>query len=599
MASDTMQKFEQDLLDRLAERPQATPDTRGAGNIIYVGDHANCDVPDLDSALASAQDNDELRLQNQTFEGRFQIHGKSISVIGGFEDCTGAEPRFSSTLQGEFTTTLEITHPESQSTVSDVRLENLNITNGIGTSDLLGGGVHIEGGLLDVVLIDVVIRDNETAARGGGLMATGNTGPMVTIRGDSVIQNNIAVEGGGLACVGPQDTPGVNQPLLVIDTGLVWLNEARRGGGVYSNNCTVISHAGGLLQGIVNNEASSGSGADTGQGGGIFAEQHSGIGLFGAPGFFGEGDPDSPALLADNNAASIGGGALIRGDSSMTASDAVIESNSAGNNGGGIHVTESSFTMERVNGTTCREDRCSRLRGNSAQTGGGISIVNPNDGTTRGASGTASSVVITQTFVSGNRAIGSGSNDDDGAGAAVFILDGSAYLEGNVMFENSGDNLIRQQPNTSLTLAWSTAADNASNGGALLLARGAASGDTRTRLLSSIVQNPDGDIMALDASSGTGFDFVADCLVANELTSMPGVSGSIAESDPGFLDPAADDYHLRHDAPAVDLCSDSNVSVEPDMDDQDRGFAVTDPAAPFDAGADESQGVIFANGFET
>jgi len=569
--------------------------------VTYVGSGQDCDTADLDSALINAASGTEIRLQNETFKGNFGIASKDLALIGGFEDCTASKPAFSSTLDGTGNggkTVLDIFEAQNSGGSWTVELENLTIINGDESSPLeRGGGLHVEDNFL-VNLTDVVIRDNRTEARGGGLMVLGDEATVVTIRGDSIIDSNTAQEGGGLACVGPVDTPGENQPLVVIDTALVWRNEALRGGGVYSKNCVVLSYAGGFLQGIVNNTATAGSGADTGQGGGIFAEQQSGIGLFGVPGLFGIGDPDSPALLAGNEAASIGGGALIRGGSQMRATDAVIENNSAGNNGGGINVTDSSFTMERVDGTTCGASRCSRLRGNSALIGGGISVVNSNEGPVRGAIGTASNVQITQTFISNNRATGSGPIDD-GFGAAVFLLEGSAYLEGNVMFGNSGANLIRQQPNTSLTLAWSTVANNTSNGGELFLARGASTGETQISLLSSILQNPGGEILSLDSTTGSGFDFFANCLVANELTSMPGVSASIVDPNPGFIDADMDDYHLHHNSSAVDFCSGSNVPVERDMDEQDRGLDVIPGGKAYDAGADEQQGEIFIDGFES
>lgn len=588
MASDTIGEFELDLLERLADRPQAAAETDATtSTVIYVGDHVNCDESNLDFAIASAPDGAELRLQNQAFEDHFQIHGQSISIIGGFEDCTGAEPDFSSTLRGEgFTTTLKITHPDSETTVRNVRLENLNITNGIETGgDLQGGGVHIEGGLLDVVLTDVVIQDNETGARGGGLMATGDTGPMVTIRSDSVIQNNRAFEGGGLACVGPPDTPGVNQPLLVIDTGLVWLNEALRGGGIYSKNCTVISYTGGTLQGIANNTASSNNDADTGLGGGIFAETESIIGVFGAPGAFGDGDPDSPALLADNVADERGGGVWLGSDSSLEAVDARIVGNSA-NRGGGIYIDGgATFTMSRAAETDCSSflagdtlARCSSLSGNFATlAGGAVTLFD-------------TTAAISQTHIR-----------DNSARKSVFnLISDDLTVEGSVLTGNAAEHLVRQTAGSTLRLAWSTIADNpAGSDTPLLEALASDTSPPRSELLSSVFWNPGRDVyLAAPTSNGTAAEILADCLVANEIASVPSATGSLVQ-DPAFKNRAEGNYHIQHFSPAVDLCDDGNTPPTRDTDQQPRGVNVLSGAPDYDAGADESQGVIFSDGFES
>jgi hypothetical protein len=590
-ADDVMRDFEQAVLDRLSDRPQPSSSSRGSGTVIYVGDHPNCDESNLEVAIAIASEGDELRLQNQTFTGDFHVHGKSLAIIGGFENCAGSQPNFSSTLEGEgFTTVLEVTQPDADSSIRNVRLENLTITNGIEIDgDLQGGGVHIAGDRIDVVLHDVVIQNNETAARGGGLMAIGNTGPMVTITGDSIIQNNIAEEGGGLACVGPAATPGVNQPLLVIDTGLIWLNEALRGGGVYANNCTVISYSGGFLQGISYNTATLGAGTDTGFGGGIFAENGSGIGLFGAPGTLGEGDPDSAAQLVDNTAEGFGGGAWVGDDATMSAVDARIAGNAA-NRGGGVYVgAEGEFTMSRADESDCREflagralARCSSLSSNSAPVNGGALTL---------FSSTAS---ISQTYIDSN----------DSVSSIFRLISDDLTIEGSVITNNRARHLVVQTAGSALRLAWSTIADNVadnpSNSDAPLIEAAASDAfPPSSELLSSIFWNPGRDVyLANPTANGTATNVQPDCLVANELASLPSATGSVVQ-DPAFKDAANDDYRIEHLSPAVDLCDDSNDPPGLDIEQQPRGVSIIAAAPDYDAGADEQQGVILSDGFES
>ena len=602
LASDSFAstgQFGQQFKQRLSNDPRfrilnSDDRTQRGTPVTYVGSGPNCDTADLGAALSNAASGSEIRLQNETFNGAFAITSKDLVVIGGFEDCTASTPAFSSTLDGSGNggnTVLDIFDAGASGGSWTVELENLNIVNGNESSVFeRGGGLHIEDDFL-VTLTDVVIRNNQSATDGGGIQVTGNTGTSLFIFGDTIIDNNSAGDGGGIACIGPQDQLGV-----VIDSASIFSNSASRGGGIFSENCLVASHAGGVLQGIVNNQASSG-------GGGIAALGASEIALIGtSPGFLVEGDPDTAARVAGNStdtgnpSTGAGGGVWLLEGSRLDAIDARIVSNSADARGGGVDVgSDSTFTMTRSNnGSDCSAflsgdtlARCSSLEDNFAGfVGGAFATDNP-----------SSTATISQTFIAGNSA---------GLNASVAELSfGTVRMEANVIRDNPGNQLFRQLSSSELELAWSTVADNTPDDGAPPLVEIRASSPesgidapTITRLFSNIFWNAGRDVVEIDTSGGSDFDLAADCLVSHELSSIGSASRSIV-ADPMFEDPLNDDYHIAHNSPAVDLCDDANAPAEEDLDDQPRGFVTDTPATRFDVGADETQGIVFSDGFES
>lgn len=556
---------------------------RGTVAVAYVGSDTACNFDNLQTAIDDAPNGAEIRLQSESFNGNFGIPSKNLTLIGGFEDCTATSPTSSSTLDGTDNggnTVLEIFDAQNSGGAWTVELENLNITNGNEASPFdRGGGLHIEDDIW-VSLTDVLVQNNQSATDGGGIQVTGNAGATLFIFGDTVIQNNSAGDGGGIACIGLQDQLGV-----IIDSATIFSNSASRGGGIFSDNCLVATHAGGFLRGVIGNEAS-------GSGGGIAALGGSEIGLIGSsPGFFVDGDPNTAALVTGNSAENAGGGVWLLEGSTLDAIDARIVNNAADARGGGVDVgSDSTFSMVRSNnGSDCSAfqsgntlARCSSLEDNFAGfVGGALATGN-----------SSSNATVAQTFISGNSA---------GLNASIAELTaGTVSMEGNVIENNPGDQLFRQFGGSELELAWSTITDNTPDGGTPpLIEIGASSGPTTTtRLFSNIFWNTGRDVVEIDTSAGSNFDLAADCIVSHELTSLGNATRSIV-ADPMFVDAANGDYHIAHNSPAVDLCDDTNAPAEGDLDDQDRGFAITDPAAPFDAGADESQGVVFSDGFES
>lgn len=102
--------------------------------------------------------------------------------------------------------------------------------------------------------------------------------------------------------------------------------------------------------------------------------------------------------------------------------------------------------------------------------------------------------------------------------------------------------------------------------------------------------------------SGSGGVESIDMVLASETASLNPSSSVVQTSDPGFVDPAANDWHLRPGSPAIDF-SDHVAGIQ-DLDGKPRHVALPgapDRFGPTDLGAyerqDEGDG-IFDDGFE-
>lgn len=543
------------------------------GQVRTVGSLMSCDYQDLQAAIDGANDGDELRLMDETFVGNYYT-GKGLKLIGGFQDCTSDSRSGRTRLDGNGVgTTLRITGPLEIT----VELERLRITNGSATGN--GGGIHIKGGGREIVLSNVQVDQNHSDGDGGGIRIQDAPGTALYLLDLSVVVNNSAGgNGGGIACnMGGESS----NAWVIFDRGQINDNQGVNGGGVYADNCLMASHAGGLLQGIVGNQAS--------QGGGIFATGGSIVGLIGdSPGFMVPGDPDYPAHVVDNVSDNNGGGVYLDGtETSLLAVDAVISGNEAGFEGGGVYVTGgASAKIERIAQTDCSGIRCSQLKLNSAGLAGAAIRVE------------SGHVELFKTYVH-NNGVPEGDIIDGIGGAALVGGTGPASLvtEGIVVHDNSGGTIFHASgAEATIELAWSTLADNQARSAVV-----GASADGVVDLNSSIVWE-DQPTVPLAQVSGSGSGSVnGDCLVAFELDTLSSHVVSI-EADPEFVDPVGADYHLQSSSPAVDKCNDFYLPSLTDIDNEPRGVRYHDDSVSpwlFDAGADELQSdVLFRDRFE-
>jgi len=581
--------------------PRATS-TRGIA-AVTVGPDPDCDFSTIGAGIFGQIDGGEVRVMTGTYTAQVSILSRTIDLIGGFPDCSSAEPTGRSTIdRGGAGLGMDIFYPASVGgTIRTVNVENWIIRRG-GGSGFGSGGVNVEGrpGRLLVNFRNVQISDNArtgASENGGGLriLTTGDrdgSGALVTLDNDSAVFNNTAAgDGGGIHCRTTHDVG--NTTLLRLGTTLVSGNEAVNGGGIALDTCrNVFLYSGGPIVlifptgGIISNSAS-------GNGGGLHLENGA-VATLSALAFSGFGDADEAALLAGNTAGSSGGGAHVTGSgSTLTLVDTYAINNIADSFGGGVRANlggaidiqrpafSGACAPPESSGGVLSRPPCSVFDGNDALGGGAFSA--------RGES----RLWVSRTVVRNNTTGGA-------LGAAANISNTSIYtgqatefrMEGSVVHDNSGGFLFEVSENASGEILYSTIADNPV--GLARLATGA--GQTADLAIrSSLV---DSSFWITKAGDGANVARV-DCVIGSRPLADLNVDSSFAyfEGMVPFRDRAARDYRLTDRSAAIDYCDDVHPPLFPDIDGTTRGQAWTGPdsvpdpvnAGPFDLGAYEAQ----------
>lgn len=537
----------------------------GTLETITVGPGSDCEYSDLQNAINAAGDNTELRLENVTFTGNFDIFGKDLVIRGGYDTCSDASASFSSTLDAAGSgRPLEI---GSSTNPSEVSLYDLNLEGGNTGANENGGGLLIvsDNAEHDVTLVDVTISGNTSASSGGGIAIRGLGATRLELSGDTLVQNNDAVKGGGINCFGLGDGP-----LISFVEGGIHSNQATsQGGGVALENCRLYQNAGGFFQGVFSNSAGSVGG---------------GVAVMGSSLFVMQGDPASPALVTSNSTLSDGGGIWAGDSATVEVIDGSISANSADSAGAGVYLDgNASFQMRPSSASACQSGECSLLRDNSAVAGGAIAVT-----------GSGANATVLQSRIDGN------TNQSTSSGAVAIVTDGSLLLEGSFIYENGGTELFRVNTAGVLRIAWSTIADNQPVSGAPELIRLLADDTTTPEVVldSTIIRDDGRDVVLVTTGAGESYSTRFDCLVSHELTSLEGETRSFV-ADPQFVDAAADDYHVQATSPVIDACDDTHAPQVADIDGDSRGWDYGMASArDFDIGADEVFTGIFADRFE-
>lgn len=551
------------------------------GNTITVGESlTTCDYIALQPAIDAAAEGDVIHVSGSADHHRGNTYGifsKSLSIRGGFDSCAATEPTGRTTLDAEGNGRVVDIRLQTAMNEHLVHLENLILVNGetVGT----GAGVFIEGrqGVTFVRLQNVEVRSNVTTGNGGGLglsISAGASGTGLILYIDdasSLIDNQAGSNGGGFSCQNGGNHALAGN-LVLIDRASIFANQASNGGGVSAQDCGLIQIHGGGSQflGLTNGAIAGNTATDSG--GGVFLEDGSQVNIRGGSGTssgFPVGDGNAGRVFS--NQANTGGGAFVTGtDSHLNLIDAVVDANTAVVNGGGVYVADGAVVEVRrlslgsglspcqpqeSSGGTVTIPRCSRLKGNTADSSGGAAYVHGGE------------LEVTRTIISGNHAVGNGSVVvAHGPGAEAT---GRAVFDDSLVHGNSGARLFYAWSHSDILVRWSTITDNGGPGSVFRAFTN--TGAAQARVASSIVWEDGGNIMT---RGGTGDQTtVGDCVLGHQ--------------QPGDIDATINFYHMANPrlmepdetqpyfpgprSPAIDFCHGDDATGDPDLAGWSRG----------------------------
>ncbi|VAW47390.1 hypothetical protein MNBD_GAMMA03-505, partial [hydrothermal vent metagenome] len=540
---------------------------KAGGVLLLVGQGGGaCTYDTIQDAINDATPNSEIRVSNEiTYFENLQIN-KSLTIKGGYDDCEQAQ--LDNRLDDNRTIIDAdlITNSVVLISVSPVEFNMSGFTLINGSSlypDIpLGGAVSImtEDSTINFEQMNIT---NNSGVVGGGIYLGGTGNDLVL--SNTVINNNFANIGGGVYCI--NGTVSLNNNSGIYQNQAFDFKAPGNGGGIYGDNCAISlrSGEGGTADlysvGISNNSAES-------LGGGIYVSD----GYIVPSGYMG-------IINIDHNTAIDGGGVYMTNGARITLGRMFFANNTASGNGGALFMDNSQYNM---NSTNLGFDIClineqlieCNLFINNRATGGGFNLggaiyMQNNSG------GQGVNHSLRAKFIN-NRA--------DGA-AAIAVYSGStlnlqnSYFIGN---GNNGDdetddfNVIRVNgAGSEIDVSFSTFANNLNSYVFALINNGQA------RLNKSIVYEDAVSNEVVSPTDSALFNF--GCSLFHEgLTPgpFPGINNSLITTNPGFVNPALDNYHLRFDSPAIDRCNlsglSADVEIRMDFDADERPIDIPD-----------------------
>ncbi len=551
---------------------QGTPTFASVGN-----DPINCNFDTIQAAINSGVD--EVRIQRfLTYTENLIIQNQSIKLIGGYDNCfeanSGAgQTGLSATIDGN--NLAPVININNDNAVYDITIENLWLENGNSTINFFGGGIEAKGMLTSVNINNIRATNNA----GSGINVEDIDSLIIK---DSLINNNNATIGGGIACSATSTT--------IYGTTVIVSNSASiAGGGIYAyNQCDLTyfsgqPHPANAIAGISGNSTS-------GQGGGIYAYDGSTINLYGFEIDFGNGnilgDSSVPVKITNNIADSDGGGLFILGANTQATLSGIDFGNNrtSTGNGGGIAVFDQAKLVVTRYELPCWDDiHCNLFYFNRSSTGatGGGGIY----------AGTNTVIGIGNAYFEKNTA---------SFGTALYLTNGSqTTIEGSVFTDNNANNgragnyVIDLESFSQLTLGFNTFVDNLAT--TTIINVNSSTMINKGNLFFEYASDP---VIIRTASTLTN-----DCIVSRVTTDIVGTNIVQATFDP-FVDRSIQNFHLDEisGGVAIDLCDTSlyNPSLK-DMDHEPRGIdlPLTNTDGPYDVGADEFfVEELFSNGFE-
>lgn len=567
----------------------------------------------IQDAIDDGANYDEIRIVNGTYPENLTLADRNITIKGGYASCADAINDNMVMAQDSVSTTIQPVQPSSgpviQITDGDansretVTLTNIRITGGINDGFLTAGGISTLIANLQLNLNHVWIDGNEGLLGGGLAVVGGNTD--VYARNLMLLANTATDSGGGLYCDGAEASVFIDY--LNPDTDgfgiVVNVAEGGDGGGVYlTNGCQFTSYVGTNtlslggpldLRGLFGNTATE-NGGGVAVSGGSTANFYGNLFCF----FSCNGNNEDPVSItsntadSDDNSTGSGGGIYVTGANSIARlSNGLINAN-VSHRGGGVAVDDTAsfesnsiftsfFTGYEVD--CWSPGSCTQIKDNNAANyAGGLEFLN----------GTTGEIV--HTHITGNRA-----NNV----TALYARNANTTVDVNTsLIANNGDGgangfndskAIRQFDNSTLNIAFTTIADND------VVNTVIENNTASINVGSSIIHQSNGSTVYAESAPVAN---VFDCVMANEVASIPGGFFVIAD-DPEFVDRNNGDFHLNENiSPAVDYCDDGGTPADfNDIDNQQRPWDwsnISNNLGPFDLGFDETSDLIFKDGFE-
>ncbi len=552
--------------------------TAGPPPTFWVGAAAPCNFNSLQTAIGAVPDGSIVRIaSNQSYDDiNVTISDQSITLEGGYADCTGTPGDAYVTLTGSAVTAAPVIGVSSPVVAREVTLRRLRIEGGQGSGIELSGHVSLS--------LERSIVDANVAAHGGGIDVVGvspdETGIDIV---ESIIGNlddaagtgNEAEEaGGGLFC----QNASIHLKGAVIRNN----HSTGSGGGGYLNGCVVDTGFNifytpelGTVTALIGANA-----ADL-VGGGVYAAGGSSLAL----------GPASARLEISDNAAERGGGLYMAGSGTLLEGEGLaIDGNRAIDNGGAAYIEDAAYLSMK------RNSNLLAARG-AGEDGVGVIVTscdapvecssvsfNRTDTLTGGAFFVAGAALsLDQTVLRGNYSAN---------GSVLLVSAGSvARVQNSLIAENDAhqNDLVRVLDGSSLAMNESTIVGNAT--GSVLLRLFSDNGANHLALINSIVWEPGTTVLA-----ATPVDTVSSvCVNAHETESIVAVDHA-----PGFVDEAAGDYRLLASSANIDACADPfgvpTVDILGRLRPADLGG--DQGTGIFDRGAYELPDLIFADGFE-
>jgi hypothetical protein len=434
----------------------------------------------------------------------------AVALYGGF---AGDEESVDDRDLDAHTTTLDGDANGSVLTSTDEHvirlLDGFTLTNGAADSGR-GGGAVITG--FRGSITNVVFRNNTASDAGGGLyLESKDNADLVHIVLDHVtFENNASAQGGGLF-TDMQNNP--TTPDVQLSHVTFHENIAFRGGGAYLKGNTTF-HDGADF---TDNSAS--------MGGGLYIENYVEVngGTFTGNGMSNSSENAAGGAVCAQTGAYFNGSNIQFADNHVSAAGkSAVGGAIAGVDGGYVYLFA-----------------CT-LSGNSAGLGGAVYAA------LNGAS-------LNHCILSGNAAAY--------GGGAVYIKSGAAYLENNLIWENTANEYgggvvldaspLYLSPASPARLLNNTIADNAAPGGAGVDVRNG----SNVLLQSNIVAYNSAGVRLDATSSAMWFnnDVFGNASAGDVLgaASPVGANGNIS-ADPKFVDRAGGNYRLGAGSPAID-----------------------------------------------